>query len=69
MGRSGVCVCLAKPCQPYTLGLQIEGGPAVWLYSVFPETGVAYTADDPRAELSQEELQSLLVEVSGAFSG
>lgn len=57
-----------KASQPYTLGLQIEDGPAVWLSSVFPETGVAYTEDDPRAELSQEEMQALLIEVSGRFS-
>ncbi len=57
-----------KTNQPYTLGLQVEGGSALWLHSVFPVAGVAYTEDDPRAELSQEELQALLIEVSGQFS-
>ena len=57
-----------KNSQPYTLGIQVENGPAIWLYSIFPESGVPYTENDPKAELSQDELKTLLVEVSRTFS-
>lgn len=57
-----------KHSQPYTLGIQVENGPAIWLYSIFPESGVPYTENDPKAELSQDELKTLLVEVSRTFS-
>lgn len=61
-------VFYVRPNQPYTLGIQVKGGPALWLHSVFPETGVAYTEDDPRAELSPVELQALLLEAESRFS-
>ena len=57
-----------RPNQPHTLGVQVEEGPALWLSSVFPDTYTPYTEDDPRAELSGEELAALLTEVSGVFS-
>lgn len=57
-----------RPNQPHTLGVQVEYGPALWLSSVFPDAYTPYTEDDPRAELSGEELAALLTEVSGAFS-
>ena len=57
-----------RPNQPHTLGVQVEEGPALWLSSVFPDAYTPYTEDDPRAELSGEELAALLTEVSGVFS-
>lgn len=57
-----------RPNQPHTLGVQVEYGPALWLSSVFPDAYTPYTEDDPRTELSGEELAALLTEVSGAFS-
>lgn len=61
-------VLYSRPNQPYSLGMQTESGPAIWLHTLFPETGVAYNASDPRAELSQEELRALLIEVSRQFA-
>lgn len=56
-----------KSNQPYTVGVQTETGPAIWLSSVFPEGGSAYTNDSPKAELSQEEPIKLLTQVAQEF--
>lgn len=56
-----------KPNQPYTLGIQAETGPAIWLSTVFPETGTAYTSSNPKAELPQEELAELLIQTAEEF--
>lgn len=53
--------------QPYTVGTQTDTGPAIWLSSVFPESGTAYTSSNPKAELPQEELINLLTQVTREF--
>lgn len=57
-----------KESQPYAIGTQVKNGPVIWLYSVYPESDVAYSDSDPRSELSQDELRNLLIEVTQEFS-